>query len=141
MARKRIKYKPPKTGEVQTIKRKKRKLTFAKTQARKKEITSRKNFLPTMLAIFILWFGIFFIIYFLDPFSFGVIPLFFIVLFFALLFSFSMLFANTRRGLLSASGMTIFLLLRYFGVGNFLNLILIVGLSATIEVYFVKSHS
>ena len=140
MARKRRKYKPPKAGKAQSIKRKKRKRTFAKTKARKKEVTLRKNFFPTMLAIFILWFGIFFIIYFLDPFSFGAIPLFFFILFFALLLSFSTLFANTRRGFLTAVGLTIFMLLRYFGIGNLLNLILIIGLALTIEIYFLKSQ-
>jgi len=105
---------------------------------RKKEIKLRKNFLPTLLIIVILWSGVFFVVYFIDPETFGAIPLFLFLLFLSLLFTFSTIFANTRRGLIISLLTILFLILRYLGVGNVLNLLLILGLGITAEVYFSK---
>lgn len=106
---------------------------------RQKKLKLRKNFLPTLVVIGLLWTGITFVVYFIDPSSPGVAVLFFVLIFFAFLFTFATIFANTRRGLLASFGITLFLLLRYLGVGNVLNAILILGLLATAEVYFIKT--
>jgi len=106
---------------------------------REQKMKRRKNLLPTLILIFIFWGIIFFIIYFLDPEANGVIPLFFIILFGALLLSLSLIFANTRRGILYSTGLLIFMLLRYFGVGNILNLLLILGVTAAADFYLSKS--
>jgi hypothetical protein len=76
------------------------------------------------------------LVYFIDPDSFGVIFLFFILIFFCLLFTFSLIFANSRRGIAATIATTFFLLLMYFGVGNIINLILIVAIAVCIELYF-----
>ncbi len=104
-------------------------------EIRRVQILKRKNFLPSLIANLLLWASLGFIIYFLDPFSFGAIFLFFIVLFLSLLFTTALIFGNTRRGLLLSIIIALFLLLRYFGIGNILNLILIIGLGVTIELY------
>lgn len=100
---------------------------------------ARKNFFPTLIVIILLWTGLFFIIYFVDPAILGVIPLFFIALFLSLIFTFSTLFANKRRGLIISLAISLFLILRYFGVGNILNLILISAVAIAAEIYFGQS--
>ena len=92
-------------------KNKVRKRVSGKASARKKEIKLRKNFFPAMLLTILLWLGVVFIIYFVNPSDLGAVQLFF---------------------------MTIFLVLRYLGVGNILNLLLILGLTITTEIYFSK---
>jgi hypothetical protein len=76
------------------------------------------------------------LIYFVDPQTFAVIPLFFVTVFVSLLFTSSLIFANSRRGLVISIGLTFFLILAYLGVGNILNLILIVAIATCIELYF-----
>jgi hypothetical protein len=49
------------------------------------------------------------------------------------------LLANTRRGLISSGSLTLFLILRYFGIGNLINFLLIFGLAIATEVYFSKN--
>ena len=96
----------------------------------------RKNFLPTLLITILLWIMLGGLIYFVEPSTFGAVPLFFVTTFTVLLFTSSLLFANSRRGLVITMGLTFFLLLSYLGVGNILNLILIVAITTCIELYF-----
>ena len=105
---------------------------------RRQQVLKRKNFLPSLIATLVLWAILALTIYFLDPFTVGALPLFFILVFFCLLFTSSLLFGNTRRGLVLTFALTIFLFLRYLGVGNLLNFILIAGLSLTIELYLAR---
>ncbi len=109
-----------------------------KKELRQQQAVRRKNFLPTLLVTILLWSGIAGIIYFIDPHTFGILPLFFVLVFIALLFSFSIIFSHTRRGFLSALGLTLFIILRYFGVGNVLNLLLISGVIIALEIYFSR---
>ncbi len=102
---------------------------------RKKEIKKRKSFLPTLILTITLWGALFFIVYFTNPENFGLVPLFFILLFLATLFTASIIFANLRRGLMVASGITFFAVLRFFGVGNIINFLLIVGILISLESY------
>ncbi|OGM15847.1 hypothetical protein A2V56_05440 [Candidatus Woesebacteria bacterium RBG_19FT_COMBO_42_9] len=106
--------------------------------ARQKEVKLRKNFFPTLLITIVLWTLLAGLIYFVDPFALGAIPAFFILVFLALLFTFSFLFVSTRRGVIFAVAITIFLILRYFGVGNVLNLLLIIGVLIALEIYFLR---
>ncbi|QQG41940.1 MAG: hypothetical protein HYV90_01350 [Candidatus Woesebacteria bacterium] len=96
----------------------------------------RKNFFPTLLVTILLWLGTAGIVYFVDPGTFGATPLFFIVAFFTLLFTFSLLFADSRRGMVTTIASTLFLTLLYLGVGNVLNLILITAIVICIEMYY-----
>jgi hypothetical protein len=104
----------------------------------KKEVLKRKNFLPTLIVTIFLWLTLGGIVYFLEPDTFGILPLFFILVFFSLLFTFSIIFSQTRRGFLTALGLTLFLILRYFGIGNVLNFLLIAGILITFEIYLSK---
>lgn len=95
----------------------------------------RKNFIATFLLTVFLWatWTIFFLLvppeYFLTPLAFLLIS------FLAVLFTFALLFANTRRGLLVALGVTVFMILRYFEIGNYLNLLLLAGIFLSLEYY------
>jgi hypothetical protein len=110
-----------------------------KKEIRKEKIRRRKNFFPTLIIIFLSWVILGGIIYFIDPGTLGAIPLFLVVIFIALLFTFSTLLVNTRRGVIISLSTTLFLLLRYFGIGNIINFLLIAGLAITTELYFSKN--
>jgi hypothetical protein len=103
---------------------------------RKQQVLKRKNFLPTLLITALLWIIIAGLIYFVDPFTFGAIPLFFLISFLTLLFTSSLIFADRRRGFITALSLTFFGLLLYLGVGNIINFLLIVAIAVTIELYF-----
>ncbi|OGM77241.1 hypothetical protein A2210_02715 [Candidatus Woesebacteria bacterium RIFOXYA1_FULL_40_18] len=105
-------------------------------EKRKEQALRRKNFFPTLILTVLLWAAAGALIYFVEPDTFGAISAFFMTIFFALLFTFSTILANTRRGLITALGLTIFLILRYLGVGNILNFLLIAGVVITAELYF-----
>ncbi len=98
-------------------------------------ILKRRKVLPSLVVTVLLLLSLVLVVYFTDPSSSLSVVLFFINIFSFLFFMFSLLFANSRRGLLISSCLTIFLVLRLFGIGNVLNLILIVGLGIIIEIY------
>lgn len=129
---KRIKVKPPKKARVNSK---------LKAINRKKEKNKRKNFLPTLIVTIILWVTLVGLVSFTDPYDFGTLPLFLVLVFMAVMFTFSIMFAETRRGVILALAVTLFLVLRYLGVGNILNLLLILGLALAIEYYFHRSSS
>lgn len=112
-----------------------------KQKIRQENRKKRKNFLPTFLLTVLLWLSLFFLVSFVDPNTLGVIPLFFFLIFFAFLFSFATLLANSRRGLSISVFLTLFLILRYFGIGNILNFLLLLGLLITSEIYFLKNKA
>ncbi len=111
-----------------------------RTEKRQLDAKRRKNFLPTIIVTILFWLVIGYLLYFIDPENFGAVPVLFTLIFFALLFTFSIILANTRRGLLTSLGLTIFLILRYFGVGNILNLALLAGVVLAVEIYFTKTR-
>lgn len=106
---------------------------------RQKKIQSRKNFLPTLVLTICLWLSLSALVYFVDPDTTLAIPVFFLVAFFALLFTFSTLLANSRRGLIISLGLTVFLILRYLGIGHIINFLLVVAIAITVELYFIKN--
>lgn len=99
----------------------------------------RKNFLPSLVITIILWLILAGIIYFIDPAIIMAIPLFFIIVFLSFLFTFSLLFAAQRRGLIIATAATLFLFLSYLGVGNIINFLLIVAIGICFELYARQS--
>ena len=103
---------------------------------RRQQVLKRKNFLPTLLLTILFWLLLGALVYFVDPSTFGVIPLFFITIFITFLFTFSLIFAHSRRGFVAAISLSIFLILMYLGVGNLLNLGLILAIAVCIELYF-----
>ena len=96
----------------------------------------RKNFLPTLLFIILLWLMLFGIIYFLSPNNFFFVILFFLTLTLALTFTLSIILGNTRRGVIISISLSLFLILRYLGIGSLLNFILILAITVLIELYF-----
>jgi hypothetical protein len=106
-----------------------------KNDIRKKQVLKRKNFLPTLLLTIIFWLLLGALIYFVDPQTFGVIPLFFVTFFTTVLFTFSLLFAGSRRGFIAALSLTLYLILMYLGVGNYLNFVLILAIGICVELY------
>lgn len=115
-------------------------MCMANKKARKKKEArrKRKNFLPTLFVTILLWAALAFEVFFIEPSGFGTLPLFFALFFLAAIFTFSTLFLNTRRGFVIALGALVFLVLRYFGVGNIVNLLLLTGIVIAIEVFFAK---
>lgn len=110
-------------------------------EIRKEMILRRKNFLPSLVIIVLLFLGLFSIVYFTDPGLDAFVILFFINLFLFLFFLLSLIFTNSRRGFIASTCITIFLILRLFGIGNILNAILISSLGIIVEIYakFTKS--
>jgi hypothetical protein len=107
-----------------------------KIKQRDNDIKRRKNFLPSLILTILFWMATTYMILFVDPLSRGSVQLFFISLSFSLLFTGSLIFANKRRGILLTLSIIFFLILRYFGVGNIINVLLIAGLTITAEIYF-----
>jgi hypothetical protein len=68
----------------------------------------------------------------------GSVQLFFVSIFLSLFFTLSLLFSNRRRVFTLTLSIIFFLILRYFGIGNIINILLIIGLTITTEVYFSK---
>lgn len=113
-------------------KRKKKKL-------RQEKIKKRRNFFPALFVNALLWIFVALIVYFVDPIDNGAVQLFFAFVFLSFVFSFSLLFTHTRRGLIASTSVVLFLILRYFGVGNIINFFLLLGLAIAIETYFSKN--
>jgi len=103
---------------------------------RQKEIKKRKNFFPLLGVTLSLWTVMGLTIYFVDPDTFGAVPFFILLVFVTLFFTFTTIFAHARRGLIAAFTITIFIALRYFGIGNILNLILLLAVALACEAYF-----
>jgi len=98
-------------------------------EIRKQMILRRKNFLPTLFIIALLLCLIIGLIYFTPPANGFIITLFFFLIFVFLLFLVSLLLGNTKNGLIISTAIIIFLILRMFGVGNILNLLLLSSLA------------
>ncbi|OGM13809.1 hypothetical protein A2141_04065 [Candidatus Woesebacteria bacterium RBG_16_40_11] len=107
-------------------------------EKRKKQVKLRKNFFPLLVITLIFWTLLFFIFWFIDPFGSGSIPLFLSVFFITVTLTFSIVFANTRRGALTSLGLTLYLILRYFGIGHIINFLLIFGILLSFEIYLTK---
>lgn len=104
-------------------------------EIRKQMILKRKNFLPSLIITFLLLITLVSIVYFTDPGSSLFVFLFFVNSFVFLFFLFSLIFASSRRGLIVSTCLTMFVVFRYFGIGNILNAALIAGLGIIAEIY------
>lgn len=99
-----------------------------KSMQRNHIILRRKNFLPSLIITITLGLFLGGLVYFTEPDNSFVIFAFFLCLFSFLFFMFSLLLASSRKGLIFSICLTVFTILRYFGIGNILNAILISGL-------------
>lgn len=104
-------------------------------QKNEEEKQTKRNFLPTLLLTFVLWLLLVSFVYFVDPASFGAVPAFFVLSFLALLFTFSIILGDKRRGTVISVGISMFMVLRLVGLGNVLNLLLIAGIVTSIMVF------
>ena len=105
---------------------------------RRKLLIRKRNFLPTLLVIMFLWATLVSMVYFVDPNIYGAILVFFIVFIASLIFTLSTLFANTTKGVVISLATGTFLLLRYLGIGNFVNFFLIAGFAFAVCYYLEK---
>ncbi len=106
---------------------------------RRGTLKRRRNFFPTLILIILLLAGTIFVIFFVDPESKRALQAFFLSLALTLIFTLSFLFTNTRRGVFATLGILSFLLLRYFGIGNILNFLLVSAIVTTAELYFSRN--
>lgn len=98
----------------------------------------RKNFLPTLLLAFLFWLLWGGLVYFITPDNEAVLIAFYFLLFMACFLTTSLIFANSRRGLIAALGVIAFLLLRYYQLGNILNIGLLVGILISLNLHLAK---
>lgn len=104
-------------------------------EIRKQMVLRRKNFLPSLVITLLLFTSLVLIVYFLDPASNLNILIFFILIFTLSFFIFSLIIVSSRKGLIISVCITFFIILRYFGIGNILNAILIAGLGIIALLY------
>lgn len=111
-------------------------------EIRKQIILRRKNFLPSLIITFLLLLSLISIVYFTDPKQSLFICTFFVNLFTFLFFISSLISANSRRGLIISTCLTLFIVFRYYGIGNILNAVLIAGLGIIADIYarFTKTN-
>ncbi|GEM_PF-1666645 len=102
---------------------------------RQKEVKLRKNVFPAIVLTIIFWFLLAFTVLAIPPTNSFAVLLFFILSFLSIFFTGSLLLGNSRRGLLLSGAVVIFLFLRYLGIGNFINFILIFALAIILEIY------
>lgn len=111
----------------------------------------RRNFLPALIINILFWLSWFYVIFKIPPdlqkqLIFGQqelsIPLAYFFFFLSLLFSLSLtlafVFSNSRRGFFLSLFICGILLLRLIKQAHFLNLLLLGGIFACLEVYFSK---
>jgi len=106
-----------------------------KIENRQKEIRLRKNVFPAIIITIVLWFLLIFVILTIPPENSFIILGFFLLSFLCLLFTGSLILGSSRRGVLLALAGVIFLFLRYIGIGNLLNLFLILAFVVILEIY------
>jgi len=101
----------------------------------------RKNYLPTLILIVVLWGLLGVIVSQVEPELVkdilvpGLYLPFWLVFFPASFFMLAVVMGNSRRGLVMALGLTGFLILRVYQLGNLLNLLLIVGMVVAMDRY------
>jgi len=102
----------------------------------------RKSYLATMILIIMLWGLLGAMIYWVDPELIknilipGLYLPFFLLFFPAMLLTLAVILTNSRKGLLGALGVTVFLILRVYQLGNLLSFLLILGIIISIDRYF-----
>jgi len=98
----------------------------------------RKNFLPTLILAILFW-GIWtWFIFSFPPANNFLLFTFYFLLFLATFLTAALIFANSRKGLLIALFLILFLLFRYHHLANVLNILILAGIFISLEVYFSK---
>jgi len=111
-----------------------KKLNFKIKQSRLK----RKNFLPTLILAILLWGSWGWFIFSFPPANNFLIFIFYLLLFLATFLTTALIFANSRRGLMIALFLILFLLFRHYHLANILNILILAGIFISLEIYFSK---
>ncbi len=98
----------------------------------------RKNFFPTLLLAILFWLGWLLVLFKVPPENLLSILGFFSLLFATLFLTSALLFANSRRGLITALFFVLVLIFRYYQIGNFLNLMILLAIFVSLELFFSK---
>ncbi len=98
----------------------------------KKQDQTKSIRIPNILISIPFWLSLLFIIYFIDPNTFGVVPFFLFIFFVAVFF--------TVKKLSITIALTLFLILKYFKMGNIINLLLLVAIVVAYEWYSKKTN-
>jgi len=104
------------------------------------KIKRRKNFLPALILTLIFWGGLGWLVYTFPPESFWLIISFYLLFFSAVFFTIGLSFGNSKIGLMTALWVLFLLLMRYFKIGNLLNLSLLTIIFLILSIYFYKLH-
>ena len=75
-----------------------KRLIGRKRKDRKKQIKLKKNFFPSLVVTIILWLGVAYIFFFVNPLSRGAVELFLAILSLALIFGFSIVLPTPDEG-------------------------------------------
>lgn len=102
------------------------------------KIPKRKNFLLSFAIAILLWLVWSVIFLFIPPEAYLAPIAFLATTLLAVFLTASLLFANTRRGLLTALGIIIIMVLNYYGTGNYLNIVLVTGILLTTDYYLSR---
>lgn len=94
-----------------------------------------KRIIPLILAI-PFWLSLAFLVFFVSPDASGSIYLFFTVFSAAIITTLFVLTGNTRRVILASFVIIAFTVLRFFGIGNVLNFLLLVSSALAYEIYY-----
>mgnify|MGYP005834640075 CR=1 FL=1 len=109
--------------------------------SRRKGLIKQKSLFLILAIDLAFWILLASIVLFIDPYSLGAIPIFLVTIFFATLIPATFILMNKRRGILTSSGLVFFLFLRYIGIGNILNLLLIIGVVLALEFYLSNRNN
>ncbi len=105
------------------------------------KIKRRKNFLPALILTLIFWGGLGWLIYSFPPESFWLIISFYLLFFGAVFFTIALSFGNSKIGFTTALWAFLFLLMRYFKIGNILNLSLLTLIFLLIGFYLYRNKN
>lgn len=102
-------------------------------------IQRRKNYLPTIILIIVLWLLLGLMIYEVEPILVkdiivpGLYLPFWLIFFPATWLTLALIFGNTKRAFIATTGLTAMMILRIYNLGNILNLILVAGITIAID--------
>ena len=104
------------------------------------KIKRRKNFLPALILALIFW-GLWgWLVYFFPPANNPLIFTFYLSLFLAVFLTSALVLANSKLGAVTATWSILFLIFRYFKIGNILNLSLLTIIFLLLGIYLFKSR-
>jgi len=105
------------------------------------KIKRRKNFLPALILTLLFWGGLGWLVYNFPPENFWLIISFYLLLFVAVFFTTALSFGNSKIGFMAAWWALLFLVLRYFKIGNLLNLSLLTLIFSLLGFYLYRAKS